>query len=69
MRERDLAVRRGRLRQSVCRSCYRDSPLRDFFRGVAAIGHTAVDLLQPEEWALAKDPMTSLREAVALCDV
>ena len=50
----DPAVRRGRVRQSVCRWCYRDIPLRDFFRGVAAIGLTAVDLLQPEEWAVAK---------------
>jgi hydroxypyruvate isomerase len=49
------AVTRGRLRQSVCRWCYQEIPLRDFFRGVADIGLTAVDLLQPEEWAAAKE--------------
>ena len=28
-------------------------PLEDFFKGVAAIGLEAVDLLQPEEWDIA----------------
>jgi hydroxypyruvate isomerase len=46
---------RGRLKQSVCRWCYRDIPLRDFFRGVAAVGLRAVDLLEPDEWAVAKE--------------
>jgi hydroxypyruvate isomerase len=45
----------GRLKQSVCRWCYRDIPLRDFFRGVADMGLTAVDLLAPEEWPVAKE--------------
>ncbi len=45
----------GRLTQSVCRWCYRDIPLRDFFRQVSAIGLTAVDLLQPDEWAVAQE--------------
>ena len=49
------AVRKGRVRQSVCQWCYRDIPLRDLFRQVAALGLTAVDLLQPEEWATAKE--------------
>ena len=45
----------GRLTQSVCRWCYRDIPLRDFLRQVSAIGLTAVDLLQPDEWAVAQE--------------
>jgi hydroxypyruvate isomerase len=49
------AVTRGRLRQSVCQWCYRGMPLRDFFRAVSDMGLTAVDLLQPEEWAVAKE--------------
>jgi hydroxypyruvate isomerase len=47
------AVKRGRLKQSVCRWCYQGIPLEEFCKGVAAIGLTAVDLLQPEEWEVA----------------
>jgi hydroxypyruvate isomerase len=46
---------RGRLKQSVCRWCYRDIPLRDLCRGVADMGLTAMDLLTPEEWPVAKE--------------
>src|SRR5215203_6733469 len=49
----DKAVKRGRLRQSVCRWCYAKIPLEEFCRGAAAMGLTAVDLLQPEEWEVA----------------
>jgi hydroxypyruvate isomerase len=47
------AVKRGRLKQSVCRWCYQGIPLEEFCKGVAAIGLTAIDLLQPEEWEVA----------------
>jgi hydroxypyruvate isomerase len=46
---------RGRLRQSVCRWCYAGIPLRDFCRGVASLGLTAIDLLTPEEWPVARE--------------
>jgi hydroxypyruvate isomerase len=49
------AVTRGRLKQSVCRWCYRDIPLPDFCRAVAGMGLTAIDLLQPSEWTIAKE--------------
>lgn len=45
----------GALRQSVCRWCFSDIPLRDFFRQVRASGLTAVDLLDEEEWAIARE--------------
>jgi hydroxypyruvate isomerase len=45
----------GRLKQSVCRWCYRDIPLRDLCRSVAEMGLTAMDLLTPEEWPVAKE--------------
>ena len=45
----------GRLKQSVCRWCYRDIPLPDLCRGVAEMGLTAMDLLTPEEWPVAKE--------------
>jgi hydroxypyruvate isomerase len=49
----ESAVKNARLKQSVCRWCYQRIPLEDFFKGVKAIGLTAVDLLQPEEWDVA----------------
>jgi hypothetical protein len=51
--EQEKAVKKGRLKQSVCRWCYQRIPLEEFCRGVAAIGLTAIDLLQPEEWEVA----------------
>src|SRR5688572_14030936 len=48
------AVKAGRLKQSVCRWCYAKIPLADFCRGVAELGLTAIDLLQPAEWEVAK---------------
>jgi hydroxypyruvate isomerase len=49
------AVPHGRLKQSVCRWCYQNIPLRDFCRSVADMGLTAIDLLTPEEWPVAKE--------------
>jgi len=49
----ESAVKNARLKQSVCRWCYQRIPLEEFFQGVKAIGLTAVDLLQPEEWDIA----------------
>ena len=45
----------GRLKQSVCRWCYRDIPLPDLCRAAAEMGLTAMDLLTPEEWPVAKE--------------
>jgi hydroxypyruvate isomerase len=48
-------VLKGRLKQSVCRWCYQKIPLREFFKSVADIGLTAVDLLKEEEWPIAAE--------------
>ncbi len=45
---------KGRLEQSVCRWCYGKVPLPEFFKAVADIGLPAVDLLNEEEWTIAK---------------
>jgi hydroxypyruvate isomerase len=45
----------GQLVQSVCRWCYQDIPLADFFRQVGSLGLTAVDLLERDEWVIASD--------------
>jgi hydroxypyruvate isomerase len=49
------AVVRGRLRQSVSRWCYSKIPMPEFCRAVAAMGLTAIDLLEESEWKIAQD--------------
>jgi hydroxypyruvate isomerase len=49
----EKAVKHGRVKQSVCRWCYQNIPLDDFCKSVAAMGLPAIDLLQPDEWAVA----------------
>ncbi len=46
---------RGRLRQSVSRWPYNAIPLPEFCRAAKAMGLAGIDLLQPEEWAVARD--------------
>ncbi len=46
---------KGRLKQSVCRWCYAKIPLNDFFKAVADMGLTAVDLLTEKEWPIAAE--------------
>ena len=45
----------GQLVQSVCRWCYQDVRLTDFFQQVTGLGLTAVDLLEADEWVAASD--------------
>jgi hydroxypyruvate isomerase len=45
----------ARYSQSVCRWPFAKIPIRDFFKSVADMGLTAVDLLTPDEWPIAKE--------------
>ena len=49
------AVQGAGYRQSVCRWPFAKIPIREFFKGVAELGLTAVDLLMPEEWPVARE--------------
>ena len=49
------AVTRGRLRQSASRWCYKDIPLPELCRALAAMGVPAVDLLEPEDWPVVRE--------------
>ena len=49
------AVTKGRLKQSVSRWCYQKIAMPEFCRAVAAMGLTAIDLLEPADWQIAKD--------------
>lgn len=46
-------IKNGRLKQSVCRWCYSKVPDDVFFKAVADMGLTAVDLLTEKEWPVA----------------
>ena len=48
-------VKNGRLKQSVSRWPYAKIPLPEFCRAVAEMGLTAVDLLEENEWAVARE--------------
>jgi hydroxypyruvate isomerase len=52
-RAQEKAISTGRLHQSVCRWCYQRIPLEEFCASVAALGLPAMDLLGPDEWAVA----------------
>ncbi len=48
-------VTRGRLRQSASRWCYRNIPLPDLCKAVAAMGVPAIDLLEAVDWPIVRD--------------
>jgi hydroxypyruvate isomerase len=48
-------VAKGRLKQSVCRWCYSKIPAPEFYKAVADMGLTAVDLLTEKEWPVIRD--------------
>jgi hydroxypyruvate isomerase len=45
----------GRLRQSVCRWSYHDTPIPELCRRAKQIGIAAIDLLHIDEWSAAQD--------------
>ena len=44
----------GRLKQSFARWCYSKIPLDDLCRQAAEIGCTGIDLIEPEDWPVAR---------------
>jgi hydroxypyruvate isomerase len=50
----DAVVKKGHLKQSVSRWCFRSIPLPEFCRAVADMGLTAVDLLEEAEWPIVQ---------------
>jgi len=47
-------VKNGRLKQSVCKWCYRDMSLEDLSRNAAAMGIVSVELLTEQEWPVVQ---------------
>jgi hydroxypyruvate isomerase len=55
IRAAEKVVRNGRLKQSVSRWPYASIPLPDFCRALADMGLPAIDLLEINEWPIARD--------------
>jgi hydroxypyruvate isomerase len=53
-RTESAVVRKGRIRQSVCRWCYQGTALEELCAFSAKIGLKGIDLLQPEEWSIPR---------------
>jgi len=53
-RTESAVVRKGRIRQSVCRWCYQGIALEELCALSAKIGLKGIDLLQPEEWSIPR---------------
>jgi hydroxypyruvate isomerase len=47
-------ILKGNINQSVCRWIYGDIPLDDFCVAIKNIGLSAIDLLEPQDWATVK---------------
>ncbi len=45
---------KGRVHHSVCRWCYGDIELEELCAGAASLGLSSVELLNPEEWPVAR---------------
>jgi hydroxypyruvate isomerase len=51
----DLALAKGRLKQSACRWCYRNIPLDELAKAGAAMGLQGLDLINdPKDWPVIK---------------
>ena len=48
------AARKGRLKQSVCRWCYKSIPLEDLARESAKLGLKGMDLIEPPDWPVVQ---------------
>ena len=52
--EAHQVVRKGRIKQAVCRGPYSKIPLQDFCQACAAMGLRGIDLLPPADWAMPR---------------
>src|SRR5512138_3613153 len=50
----DRVVKNGRLKQSASRWCYQPIPLPELCRASAAMGLTAIDLLEEPDWSVVR---------------
>lgn len=49
-----VGVKNGRIKQSVCKWCYKWSPMEEFAPYAAKIGIKGMDLVKPKDWPILK---------------
>ena len=49
-----IGVKNGRIKQSVCKWCYKWVPMEEFAANVVKIGLKAIDLVDPKDWPILK---------------
>ena len=49
-----VGVKNGRIKQSVCKWCYKWSPMEEFAANAAKIGLKGMDLIDPKDWPILK---------------
>ena len=50
-----MSASQGRIKQSVCRWCYRNVSTEDLAKESARLGTHAIDLLDEKEWGVAEN--------------
>ena len=48
-------IRKGRIRQSVCRWCYGKIPLEELAAAAAAMGFQSIELLSPQDFPVLRE--------------
>jgi hydroxypyruvate isomerase len=61
--------RKSRLKQSVCKWCYRDMPLEELARNSATMGIRSVELLQEEEWPVPEKHGLICAVGTGICSI
>lgn len=49
-----IGVKNGRIKQSVCKWCYKWVPMEEFAANAVKIGLKAIDLVDPKDWPILK---------------
>lgn len=61
--------RKGNLKQSVCKWCYRDVPLEDFAKECVRLGLVGIDLLTADEWPVAQKYGLTVTMGSGVCTI
>ncbi len=62
-------AKRGRLKQSVCKWCYKDMTLDELCRHSADMGIVAIDLLKAEEWPVLEKYGLTCAVGSGICSI
>jgi len=54
LKAEEVNAKKMRIKQSVCRWCYKETPLEELCALAAQIGLVGIDLLEPEEYEIPR---------------